>query len=85
MMKIGISNYYAQRHRRLERSTPFRWGCIELIHGDGALVASAEKGLLELTEPVAFTEKFDGFTEWRKWDNRLPSWISQCREKIEAP
>lgn len=85
MMKIGISNYYAQRHRRLERSTPFRWGCIELIHGDGALVASAEKGLLELTERVEFVEKFDGHTEWRKWDDRLPLWLEHYRRNIEAP
>lgn len=84
MMKIGISNYYAQRHRQLERLTPFRWDCIELIHGDGVLVASAENGLLELTERVEFVEKFDGHTEWRKWDDRLPLWLEHYRRNIEA-
>lgn len=85
MVKIGISNDYQTRHTTLKRKTPFDWHCVELLHGDGGVISALEKKLHGLTEPVAFTEKFDGFTEWRKWDNRLPSWIAQCREKIEAP
>jgi hypothetical protein len=85
MVKIGISNDYQTRHTTLKRKTPFEWHCVELLHGDGGVISALEKKLHGLTEPVAFTEKFDGFTEWRKWDNRLPSWIAQCREKIEAP
>jgi hypothetical protein len=84
MVKIGISNNYAQRHRQLARVTPFSWDCIELIHGDGTSVASAEKGLHDLTERVEFVEKFDGHTEWRRWDSRLPLWLEHYRRHIEA-
>lgn len=27
------------------------------------------------TEPIDFSERFDGYTEWRKWDARIPEWF----------
>lgn len=76
MVKIGISNDYKQRHRRLARATPFEWSCIELLHGDGALIVSLEKAFHGMTEPVTFSEPFDGYTEWRKWTPELTNWFS---------
>lgn len=79
MVKIGISNDYKERHSRLKRATPFPWSCIELIHGDGALIADAEKRLLKKLKVVSFPDKFEGFTEWRKWDDKLPLLLAQYR------
>lgn len=79
MVKIGISNDYEQRHAILKRKTPFAFNCVELCHGDGAMVASLEKVLHGLMEPVVFETPFDGSTEWRKWDARLPEWFDLYR------
>lgn len=80
MVKIGISNDYERRHTTLKRKTPFEWSCIELLHGDGAMIAALEKALHGLTEPAVFKEPFDGYTEWRKWDHRILEWFSNWRE-----
>ncbi|MGL4756545.1 MAG: hypothetical protein ACRCXB_29670, partial [Aeromonadaceae bacterium] len=85
MAKIGISNIYKKRHSDLKRDTPFDWVCIELVHSnDGSLIAEWEKELHSWTEPVGFDKTFNGHTEWRKWDPRLPMWIKRLRLKIEA-
>lgn len=82
MVKIGISNSYKKRHAQLKRATPFNWHCIELLHNnDGAFIAKAEKELHSLTEQAQFSEPFDGYTEWRKWDDRLPMWIEEYRAR----
>ena len=80
MVKIGISNNYERRHRELTKATPFSWDCTELLHGDGALIASLEKALHGMTEPVEFTEPFHGYTEWRKWTPELVDWFNTWRE-----
>ena len=79
MVKIGISNNYEQRHAILKRKTPFRFECVELCHGDGSLVATLEKVLHDLMKPVNFDRPFDGSTEWREWDDRLPMWFEMYR------
>lgn len=75
MVKIGISNDHRRRHRELAATTPFEWRCIELVHGEGARIAELEQELLGKTEPIDFGEQFDGYTEWRKWDARIPEWF----------
>lgn len=83
MVKIGISNNHKQRHAQLRRRTPFDWNCVELLHSDdGSLIAELEKELHSWTEPVEFSEPFDGYTEWRKWDDRLPMWIKRYRARL---
>lgn len=83
MVKIGISNDHIQRHAQLRRNTPFEWNCIELLHDDdGSLIAEWEKELHSFTEPASFLETFDGYTEWRKWDDRLPRWIKRYRARL---
>lgn len=79
MVKIGISNDHHRRHRELVARTPFAFNCVELCHGDGAMVATLEKVLHGLMEPVVFETPFDGSTEWRKWDARLPEWFDLYR------
>lgn len=79
MVKIGISNNHAQRHRELKRVTPFDWACIELIHGKGSLIAKLEKYLHNNTEQVMFSEAFNGHTEWRKWTSEVPRLIHGAR------
>ena len=82
MVKIGISNNYKRRHIELRRATPFAWSCIELLHSDdGAFIAKAEKELHSLTEQAQFSEPFDGYTEWRRWDDRIPMWIEEYRAR----
>lgn len=82
MIKIGISNNYKRRHAVLKRKTPFNWSCIELLHGDGATIAEFEKELHSFTSPAFFDQPFDGYTEWRKWDDRLPRWIERYRARL---
>ena len=79
MVKIGISNNHKQRHSILKRKTPFSFICVELYHGDGSLIATLEKVLHDLMTPVKFDSKFDGSTEWREWDDRLPIWFEMYR------
>ena len=79
MVKIDISNNYEQRHAILRRKTPFRFECVELCHGDGSLIATLEKVLHDLMKPVKFDHPFDGSTEWREWDDRLPMWFEMYR------
>lgn len=84
MVKIGISNHHIQRHAQLRRNTPFDWSCVELLHSDdGALMAEWEKELHNWTEQVDFKAPFDGSTEWRKWDDRLPKWIKRFRARLK--
>jgi hypothetical protein len=82
MVKIGISNNYEQRHAQLRRATPFDWHCIELLIGDGGAIAEFEKELHDWTEQAEFREPFDGYTEWRKWDGRLPRWVERYRARL---
>ena len=84
-VKIGISNDYKARHATLKRATPFDWSCIFIAHGNGVAVAESEKELHSLTEQALFDAQFDGYTEWRKWDDRIPGWLDLCRRRIEAP
>lgn len=79
MVKIGISNNYEQRHAILKRKTPFQFECVELCHGDGSLIATLEKVLHDLMTPIKFNSTFDGSTEWREWDDRLPMWFEMYR------
>lgn len=84
MVKIGISNTYKTRLENLKRKTPFGWECIEVIKGSGIAVAEAEKELHAVTERAIFINQFDGFTEWRKWDSKIPELLSAYRMIIEA-
>lgn len=84
VVKIGISNDYQRRHRELVKATPFDWLCTEMLHGDGAMIESLEKAFHGMTEQVQFAEPFDGHTEWRKWDPRLPEWFNQWRKMTQA-
>lgn len=76
MVKVGISNDYERRQRELTVRTPFSWSCVGMIHSDGALIASLEKAFHGMTEPVTFTETFDGYTEWRKWVPEITDWFN---------
>lgn len=62
-VKVGISNKPSQRHKQLERSTPFKFNIIEQICGDGAKIAELEKYFHNKYESAGFVG-FDGCTEW---------------------
>lgn len=70
-MKIGITHKPDQRHAQLSRETPFHFECIELIEGPGDQIANLEKELLAEYRPVEFTKTFDGYSEWRLWDDSI--------------
>lgn len=70
-MKIGITHDPKQRKAQLSRSTPFSFKRIELIEGPGNQIANLEKELLSKYQQVGFTERFDGSTEWRLWDESI--------------
>ena len=70
-MKIGITHKPDQRHSDLSRETPFSFKRIELIEGPGDQIANLEKELLADYQPVGFTEVFDGYSEWRLWDDSI--------------
>lgn len=82
LVKIGISNDHEKRHRDLKRATPFDWSCIELLHGNGEAIADMEKELHSITEQATFSQPFDGFTEWRKWEPRLLKWVDRYRTRL---
>lgn len=70
-MKIGITHNPKQRHNKLKRDTPFSFERIELIEGPGDQIADLEKELLAEYKPIEFDNQFDGYTEWRSWDNSI--------------
>ena len=74
-MKIGITHYPEQRQAQLSRATPFSFKPIELIEGPGGQIADLEKELLSCYQPAEFTETFDGYSEWRLWDDSVRSYL----------
>lgn len=70
-MKIGITNKPDQRQVQLTRDTPFSFKRIELIKGPGEQVADLEKELLAEYQPAEFNNHFNGYTEWRLWDESI--------------
>ena len=74
-MKIGITHDPKQRKVQLSRVTPFSFKRIELIEGPGNQIANLEKELLAKYQPVGFTERFDGSTEWRLWDDSVRGYL----------
>lgn len=70
-MKIGITHNPKQRYNKLKRDTPFSFKRIELIEGPGEQIADLEKELLAEYQPAEFTETFDGYSEWRLWDESI--------------
>ena len=85
MVKIGISNNPEQRHRQLERATPFEWDCIERVEcEDGAVIAQLEKRLHSQMEQIQFDESFDGSTEWFKYTEAVPVIFESLRQRLHA-
>lgn len=80
-MKIGITHNPKQRCGKLVRTTPFSFKRIEMVEGDGEFISNLEKQLLAKYKPVAFTERFDGSTEWRLWDSNIVNQIKQEKFK----
>lgn len=70
-MKVGITHKPDQRHSDLSRATPFSFKLIEIIEGPGEQIANLEKELLAKYRPAEFTEVFDGYSEWRLWDDSI--------------
>lgn len=70
-MKIGITHKPDQRYTQLSRVTPFSFKRIEFIEGPGDQIANLEKLLLSEYQPAEFTETFDGYSEWRLWDDSI--------------
>ena len=78
-MKVGITHKPDQQHSDLSRETPFSFKRIELIEGPGEQIANLEKELLAYYQPAEFTEVFDGYSEWRLWDDSILMWFRQHR------
>ena len=74
-MKIGITNKPDQRQAQLSRVTPFSFKRIELIEGPGEQIANLEKELLTKYQPAGFADVFDGYSEWRLWDDSVRSYL----------
>ena len=74
-MKIGITNKPNQRQAQLSKATPFSFKRIEIIEGQGEQIANIEKELLTKYQPAEFTERFDGSTEWRLWDDSVRDYL----------
>jgi len=75
MIKIGISNQPSQRHRQLERKTPFKFSVHREIHCvDGSIPPSLEK-LFHSQFPSAGLKGFDGATEWRQMNPDITTWL----------
>ena len=42
-----------------------------------------ERRIHNMTEAAEFLNIFDGYTEWRKWDERIPSWFSSINLRLD--
>ncbi|ATI16520.1 hypothetical protein kpv79_67 [Klebsiella phage vB_KpnM_KpV79] len=62
-VKIGITNNFKRRFRKLKRVTPFDVSVIERIECDGQTARQFEKMFHDKFESAGFTG-FDGATEW---------------------
>ena len=74
-MKIGITHNPKQRYNKLKRDTPFSFKRIELIEGPGEQIANLEKELLTKYQPAGFADVFDGYSEWRLWDDSVRGYL----------
>ena len=74
-MKIGITNNPERRHTELTRDTPFSFKRIELIECPGEQIANLEKELLAEYQPVEFDSQFNGYSEWRLWDDSVRGYL----------
>ena len=70
-MKIGITHNPKQRYNKLKHGTPFSFKRIEIIEGPGEQIADLEKELLSCYQPAEFDNHFDGYTEWRLWNDSI--------------
>jgi hypothetical protein len=78
-MKVGISNNYKYRLRKLKRSTPFDFQLLRVLSGIGGKMEFIEK-LTHSSFVNAGLSGFDGCTEWLKWDNRILEMLEATRE-----
>ena len=81
-MKIGITHNPKQRHTQLSKATPFSFKRIELIEGPGEQIANLEKELLAEYRPAEFTKTFDGYSEWRLWDDSIREKLTWSKESL---
>ena len=79
-MKVGISNNYKYRLRKLKRHTPFNFELISVFSGIGAKMEFIEK-LTHSSFANAGLSGFDGCTEWLKWDNRILELLEATRDE----
>lgn len=70
-MKIGITHDPKQRYSYLSKATPFSFKRIELVESTGYHIANLEKELLAEYQQAEFTETFNGYSEWRLWDDSI--------------
>lgn len=63
IVKVGISNNPENRHRKLAKSTPFKFSVIEQIHGHGEKIAELERYFHKKYKSAGLSG-FDGATEW---------------------
>lgn len=73
-VKIGITNNFKRRFRKLKRVTPFDVSVIERIECDGQTARQFEKMFHDKFESAGFTG-FDGATEWLRWSTELQYWL----------
>ena len=62
-VKVGISNKPSQRHKQLEKRTPFKFHVIKQISGNGDKIIELEKYFHNRYESAGFSG-YDGATEW---------------------
>lgn len=74
-MKIGNRNKPNQRQAQLSKATPFSFKRIEIIEGQGEQIANLEKELLTKYQPVEFDSQFNGYSEWRLWDDSVRGYL----------
>jgi len=69
-IKIGVSNNYQDRMKRLSRGTPFGFSLIGLLACSGQDAADKEREILRSNESAGLSG-FDGCTEWMKYSKQL--------------
>lgn len=74
MMKVGISNNFAQREKDLRNSTPFGFSVLSVISMQGPAAPVLERKILQRSKRLGLTG-FNGSSEWVERDEAIPDYF----------
>ncbi|EAV6743019.1 hypothetical protein FA821_13285 [Salmonella enterica] len=79
LIKIGITNFYDQRIKSLEKATPFKFRLLHKITAHGQSIINRETDFHRRFKKsqAKFDQKFDGYTEWFYMDDEIKRLLAE--------